>query len=214
MRIISVTPLKIPDCKIIRFHRFKDVRGYFTEHFRQEEFDTLFRKTLKYPNARFVQANESRSVANVVRGLHFQWQPHVGKLVRTLYGHMVDMALDIRPGSPTLGKIILYDMPFDPEADHAEWLWIPPGFAHGNFYLADSAIEYFCTGEYNPQAEAGISPFAKDIDWSLADVGLRAALEGLALDGFILSDKDKDGHTLGSWLAKPESRLFSVGDLP
>jgi dTDP-4-dehydrorhamnose 3,5-epimerase len=212
MRVISVTPLPIPECKVIRYQRFGDNRGYFTEHFRQEEFDKLFKGILGLPYARFVQANESRSKPGVVRGLHFQWNPQMGKLVRTLYGRMVDMALDIRPGSPTLGKVVLYDMPHEPDSGYGEWIWIPPGFAHGNFYLADSAIEYFCTGEYNPQAEAGIHPFAPDIDWSLVRHEDKFELDTLVLDGAILSEKDKAGLSLGAWLAKPEAREFAVGN--
>jgi dTDP-4-dehydrorhamnose 3,5-epimerase len=212
MRVISVKALEFPLVKVISYHRFRDERGYFAEHFRREEFDRLFKKYLNYPGSRFLQANESRSRAGVIRGLHFQWDPYVGKLVRTLYGHMVDIILDIRVGSPTLGKVLLYDMPFDPDCEYGEWLWVPPGFAHGNFYTEDSAIEYFCTGEYNPQSEAGISIFAKDIDWSLvASSSLRAELELIIMDGPIMSEKDKNAHTLASWLSQPQSREFAIG---
>jgi dTDP-4-dehydrorhamnose 3,5-epimerase len=215
MRIISVTPLAIPECKVIRYHSFQDDRGYFTEHYRREEFDRLFKQVLGYPYARFLQANESCSKARVVRGLHFQWSPYVGKLVRTLYGRMVDMMLDIRIGSPTLGKIILYDMPHDPDSGYGEWIWVPPGFAHGNFYPENSAIEYFCTGEYNPATEAGISPFAPDIDWSLAKSGpLKADFEEIFLDGAVLSEKDRNGHTVASWLKDPHASEFAMVKRP
>ena len=97
----------------------------------------------------------------------------MGKLVRTLSGRMVDMILDIRKGSTTFGKIIAYDMPSEHEADYNEWIWVPPGFAHGNFFTEDSTIEYFCSGEYSPGCEAGISPLAADIDWSLCEGSLK-----------------------------------------
>src|SRR5690606_8308158 len=90
----------------------------------------------------FVQVNESYSRPGTVRGLHFQWNPYMGKLVRTVYGRMVDIALDIRKGSPTFGKALLYDMPSQPDQDYAEWIWIPPGFAHGNYFTAETVIEY------------------------------------------------------------------------
>ena len=76
----------------------------------------------------FVQFNESFSRPNVVRGLHFQWNPFMGKLVRTVQGRMVDLFLDIRKGSPSYGKAAAYDMPSTPDKDYAEWIWIPPGF--------------------------------------------------------------------------------------
>ncbi|MDR2405879.1 MAG: dTDP-4-dehydrorhamnose 3,5-epimerase family protein [Deltaproteobacteria bacterium] len=214
MRIISIKALKLEECKVIRFPRFKDQRGYFAEHFQQEEFDKLFKKELNYPYARFLQANESRSRKGVIRGLHFQWDPYMGKLVRTLYGHMVDMVLDIRVGSPTCGKILFYDMPFDAEADYAEWIWVPPGFAHGNFYLEDSAIEYFCTGEYNPRAEAGISPLSKDIDWSYVLEGpLKTPYGNLIREGAIMSDKDRQSHSFKSWMALSKADHFTYKEL-
>jgi dTDP-4-dehydrorhamnose 3,5-epimerase len=212
MRIISVTPLELPSCKAIRYHRFQDSRGYFTESWRKGEFDRLFESELGLPGAKFLQANESRSRAGVVRGLHFQWSPRMGKLIRTLSGRMVDIILDVRLGSPDFGKAILYDMPSGPEAEWGEWIWVPPGFAHGNFYPEEAAIEYFCTGEYNPRAEAGISPFAPDLDWSLAEGGpLKAELDALRARGAVMSDKDLNGHTLASWRAAPESGEFSLG---
>src|SRR5579883_2717712 len=97
----------------------------------------------------------------------------MGRLVRTLPGRRVALVLDIRKGSPTFGKIIAHDMPARPSNDWNEWIWVPPGFAHGNMFPEESAIEYFCSGEYSPGCEAGISPLAADIDWSLCDAGLR-----------------------------------------
>ena len=95
----------------------------------------------------------------------------MGKLVRTIRGHMIDVVLDIRKGSPTYGKIIAHDMPVQGDEDYAEWIWVPPGFAHGNTFPADTVIEYLCSGEYSPGNEAGISPVADDLDWSLCEPG-------------------------------------------
>ncbi len=88
----------------------------------------------------------------------------MGKLLRTLSGRMVDMVMDIRKGSPNFGKIILYDMPADLNASEDEWIWVPPGFAHGNYFTEPTRIQYLCTGEWSPGCEAGISPLSGDLD--------------------------------------------------
>jgi dTDP-4-dehydrorhamnose 3,5-epimerase len=208
MKILSATPLAIPDVVAVRVARFRDSRGYFTEHFRASDFDALASGPLGVPGASIRQANESRSKAGVIRGLHFQWAPYMGKLVRPLSGRLLDLALDIRRGSPTLGKAVLYDMPFDPEAGWMEWIWLPPGFAHGVAFPEESAIEYLCTGEYSPGTEAGISPFAPDLDWSLCAPALKAVWDGIVAAGAVVSDKDLQGHTLAGWLAREDSELF------
>src|SRR5260370_38451394 len=141
MKVLDVKALAIPEIKVIRFGRFCDHRGYFTEHFRRSDFqagpDVPFLNRVE-----FVQANESFSRAGTVRGLHFQWNPYQGKLVRTLHGHMIDLVLDIRKGSPTFGKIIAYDLLACREAEWDEWIWVPPGFAHGRMLMEDTLIEY------------------------------------------------------------------------
>ncbi len=212
MKVIDVKTLAIEAVKVIRFGRFSDHRGYFTEHFRRSDFhshpDLEFLHGLE-----FVQANESYSRAGTIRGLHFQWNPHMGKLLRTLSGRMVDMFLDVRKGSPTYGKIACYDMPADYEADHQEWIWVPPGFAHGNFFTVDSAIEYFCSGEYSPGCEGGVSPFAPDIDWSACDPELRAEFEALVAGDPLVTEKDREGFTLEAWGADERSQNFVFGDL-
>jgi dTDP-4-dehydrorhamnose 3,5-epimerase len=205
-----VKSLAIPDIKVLRFGRFRDHRGYFTEHYRRSDFQT-------HPQldclaaVDFVQANESFSHPGVIRGLHFQWNPYVGKLVRTVSGRMVDLVLDIRRGSPTVGKILAYDIPASPERDEAEWIWVPPGFAHGNFFPQETLIEYFCSGHYNPACEAGISPLSRDIDWSLCDPGLRQLFAELTAAGQrpLLSDKDRDGLSVTAWLADPRAAAFT-----
>lgn len=204
MKILEVRALDIPDVKVIRFGRYLDQRGYFSEHFRKSELAALdFLEGVD-----FFQCNESYSRPGAVRGLHFQWSPYMGKLVRTLSGRMVDMVLDIRKGSPSFGKAIAYDMPARPEADFDEWIWVPPGFAHGNYFDRESRIEYFCSGEYNPRCEAGVSPLAADIDWSLCDPALKQGLDRIVSGTPLLSEKDRNGHTLASWLKNPDSDRF------
>ncbi len=178
MKIIEVKTLAIPEIRVIRFARFCDQRGYFTEPFRKSDLRNHPQADF-LKNIEFVQSNESFSKKEVVRGLHFQWNPYMGKLVRTLRGRMVDLVLDIRKKSPTFGKCIAYDMPSDPAKDYSEWIWVPPGFAHGNFFTEESMIEYFCSGEYSAGCEAGISPLANDIDWSFCDQNLKKEFNGL-----------------------------------
>jgi dTDP-4-dehydrorhamnose 3,5-epimerase len=143
-----------------------------------------------------------------VRGLHFQWNPYMGKLVRTLHGHMVDLVLDIRKGSPSFGRAIAYDMPSHFGEDSNEWIWVPPGFAHGNVFLEDTSIEYFCSGEYSPGNEAGISPLAGDIDWSLCDPGLRETFHDIASSSSLITDKDRDGLSVSAWKRDERSENF------
>src|SRR5688572_25617116 len=120
MRILEVRSLAIPELVVVRFGRFHDDRGYFGETFRRSaaasDPDAAFLAALDFP-----QLNESYSRAGTIRGLHFQWNPFMGKLVRTVSGRMVDLALDIRLGSPTLGKIVAYDLPAPPDAPWTEW---------------------------------------------------------------------------------------------
>jgi dTDP-4-dehydrorhamnose 3,5-epimerase len=207
MKILDVKTLAIPEIKVVRFGRFMDHRGYFTEPFRASDLhqnpitDFLGEVT-------FLQENESFSKAGVIRGMHFQWNPYMGKFVRTIRGRMVDLVMDIRKGSPTLGKMIAYDIPDAVEADYSEWIWVPQGFAHGNFFTTESTIEYFCSSEYSPGCEAGISPLATDIDWSLCDPGLKGEFDTLVTNGPILSDKDRDGLSLEAWLADERSNQF------
>jgi dTDP-4-dehydrorhamnose 3,5-epimerase len=204
MKILDIKTLEIPDIKVIRFARFLDNRGYFAEHFRRSDLQRLD----FLGGVEFLQSNESFSKARTIRGLHFQWNPCMGKLVRTLAGRMVDLVLDIRQGSPTLGQIIAYEMPADLHLEFDEWIWVPPGFAHGNYFDRESRIEYFCSGEYNPACESGISPLAVDIDWSLCDPSLKRGFDAIVSEGPLLSEKDQCGHTLASWLADPNSGQF------
>lgn len=156
----------------------------------------------------FVQTNESFSKAGTIRGLHFQWNPFMGKLVRTLYGHMIDLVLDIRKGSPDFGSIIAYDMPANANEDSAEWIWVPPGFAHGNFFPKDTLIEYFCSGEYNAAGEAGISPLASDLNWSMCEPAIKDIFNRIAAETELITDKDRNGLSLSAWEQDPRSANF------
>jgi dTDP-4-dehydrorhamnose 3,5-epimerase len=212
MKLVSVRSLLLFEVKVIQFIKFMDERGYFTEHYRKSDFEN-------HPNMNFikgidfVQCNESYSKKGVCRGLHFQWNPYMGKLVRTLMGRMIDIALDIRKGSPTFGKIILYDMPANINSDISEWIWVPPGFAHGNFFLEDTLIEYFCSGEYSPGCEASISPLAHDIDWELCDTELKELFFSIVPHTKLITDKDKNGFTLERWIKDERSDNFLYGRL-
>ncbi len=128
MKILEIRSLAIPDVKIVRYARFRDDRGYFTETFRKSDL-WGHADAACFQGVEFKQSNESYSRAGVVRGLHFQWNPHQGKMVRTIAGHIIDLALDIRKGSPSFGKIIAYELPASPAAAFADWIWLPPGFA-------------------------------------------------------------------------------------
>lgn len=157
---------------ILRPRIFTDSRGYFFESFSQREFERLVAPV------NFVQDNESRSVRGVVRGLHFQCGDAAqAKLVRCVRGAVLDVAVDIRRGSPTFGKHVAAELT---EENH-EMLFVPRGFAHGFAVLSDIAVfQYKCDNYYCPQAEGGIQAFDPDldIDWRIdrADA--------------ILSDKD------------------------
>jgi dTDP-4-dehydrorhamnose 3,5-epimerase len=212
MKILSITDLAIPEVKVIRFARFRDDRGYFSEHYRFSDFESG--DAASFMNGvRFLQMNESFSRPHTVRGLHYQWNPFMGKLVRTVRGRMIDMVLDIRKGSPTFGKIIAYDMPVTGEEDYAEWIWVPPGFAHGNTFTEDTVIEYLCSGEYSPGNEAGISPIADDLDWSLCDPDLASLFQQIAHGTELMTDKDRNGFSLASWTADSRSENFLYDEL-
>ena len=212
MKIHSITDLAIPEVKVIRFARFRDNRGYFSEHYRFSDFETG--EAASFMNGvRFLQMNESFSKPHTVRGLHYQWNPFMGKLVRTVRGRMIDMVLDIRKGSPTYGKIIAYDMPVTGDEDYSEWIWVPPGFAHGNTFTEDTVIEYLCSGEYSPGNEAGISPIADDLDWSLCDPELASLFQSIAQGTELMTDKDRAGFSLASWTADARSENFLYDEL-
>ena len=204
MKISSIIFEKIPDVKRIHFDRFMDQRGYFTETFRALDF--INNDLNIFPHG-IMQSNESFSQKNVLRGLHFQWNPNMGKLVRTITGHMVDLVLDLRQGSPTQGKIMAFDMAAKATDNSSSWIWVPEGCAHGNFFLEDSYIEYYCSASYNGNCESGVSPFATDIDWSICDSKLKNLFFDMK-DSFITTSKDLNGHSIESWMRSSDAENF------
>ncbi len=139
----------IEDVYIIEPRLFEDERGYFFEAFSERKFAEL-----TGIETRFVQDNESRSAKGVVRGLHFQLPPHAqSKLVRVVRGAILDVAVDIRRGSPTFGRYVAVELS---EHNHRQ-LFIPRGFAHGFSVLeGDAIVEYKCDNYYAPEAEGAI----------------------------------------------------------
>jgi dTDP-4-dehydrorhamnose 3,5-epimerase len=168
---------------------FRDARGFFLEAFRADQFEAL-----GLPTA-FVQDNHSGSTKGVVRGLHFQWEPPMGKLMRVTRGTAFLVAVDIRKGSPTLGQWI----GLEASAENARQVWAPAGFARGFCVLSDYAeIQYKCTGIYNSKRESGIL-------WNDPDIGIEWPV---AKGQGVLSDKDRKAQTLAQWLASPQSDHF------
>ncbi len=208
MKILEIKTLALPEIKIIKFAHFNDERGYFTETYRK----TNFKELDFFKNIEFTQINESFSRKGTFRGLHFQWNPYMGKLVRTIYGNILDFALDIRKDSETFGKIIAYDLKAMTkntyESSSNEWIWLPPGFAHGILAKEDSMIEYLCSGQYNPECEKGISPLAQDIDWSLCEPKLKRTFDEIVPSTKLITDKDKNAISLTEWKNDESSDNF------
>ena len=167
---------------------FEDARGFFMEAYREDQF-----KELGLPTD-FVQDNHSRSKQGVLRGLHFQWDPPMGKLMRVTYGAAFLVAVDIRKGSPTIGKWF----GIESSAANKKLVWAPAGFARGFCVLSDFAeIQYKCTGLYSNKGESGIrwNDPAVGIDWPIKDPEL--------------SEKDRHAQSLADWLASPNAAHFT-----
>lgn len=156
---MNVIPTAIEGVVIIEPRVFHDERGYFFESWSQRDFDAAVRPV------RFVQDNESMSTRGVIRGLHFQRPPYAqSKLVGCVLGRVLDVAVDIRRGSPTYGRHVAVEL----SADTHRRLFIPRGFAHGFAVLSDTAVfAYKCDNYYHPEAEGGISiaDASLGIDW-------------------------------------------------
>lgn len=161
---------------------FTDDRGHFLETFSHRRFEELTGAAVS-----FVQDNESTSIRNVLRGLHFQAGPHAqGKLARVVRGAVLDVCVDIRPGSPTLGRHFKVEL----NGTSKRMLWIPPGFAHGFVALEnDTVFTYKCTAYYTPEADRTILWNDPDlnIDW-----GVKVPL---------VSGRDAAGMSFGNYLA-------------
>ncbi len=184
---LSTQKTEINDVLIVIPEIFKDDRGFFTEVFRKDQF-----KDLGLPSE-FVQLNHSGSTKNVTRGLHFQYDPPMGKLMRVTRGTAFLVAVDIRKGSPTLGKW----RGFKVSDKNRLQVWAPAGFARGFCVLSDYAeIQYLCTGVYNCKGESGIL-------WNDPEIGIRWPVKDP-----ILSEKDLKAQTLAQWLESDNSGQF------
>jgi dTDP-4-dehydrorhamnose 3,5-epimerase len=170
--MINVIKTDIEGVVIIEPKVFGDSRGYFFESWSQKDFDELVRPI------KFVQDNESMSTYGVMRGLHFQRPPFTqSKLVRCVKGAVLDVAVDIRKGSPTYGQHVAVELTED---NHRQF-FVPRGFAHGFAVLSETAVfQYKCDNFYAPQADGGISILddSLGIDWRIPT------------DKAILSEKD------------------------
>lgn len=175
---MNIIDTKIADVKIIEPKVFGDNRGFFLESFSQKRYQELLGSDVN-----FVQDNHSRSSKGVLRGMHSQINNPQGKLVRVVRGEVFDVAVDIRPDSPTFGQwegTILNE-------ENKKQFWIPPGLAHGFLVLSDIAdFEYKCTTYYDPNSEFSLRWDDPDvgIEWPIIDTDLK------------LSEKDKIGKYL------------------
>ena len=189
MKIIETA---IEGVVIIEPRLFKDERGYFFESFSQREFEEKIRKIS------FVQDNESKSSYGVLRGLHFQKPPYAqSKLVRVIKGAVLDVAVDIRKGSPTFGKHVAVELT---EENHLQ-IFIPRGFAHGFSVLSQEVIfQYKCDNFYAPQSEGALA-------WDDSDLNINWRIP---TNQIILSEKDKHHEKLkdASWLFDYNTNLY------
>lgn len=181
---MNIIRTDIPDLLIIEPDIYGDSRGYFFESFSRRKFEEA--TGIKVD---FVQDNESRSSYGVVRGLHFQKSPYAqAKLVRVVRGRVRDIAVDLRPDSPTFGKYHAIELSED---DHRQF-FIPKGFAHGFSVLSEDAVlQYKCDEYYAPESEGGIAwnDPDLDIDWQIPE------------DKMIISPKDQNHPTLKEYLS-------------
>lgn len=180
---MNIIQTPIEGVVIVEPRLFQDARGYFFESFSLREFCKQVRIVS------FVQDNESRSTYGVLRGLHFQRPPHVqSKLVRCVRGAVLDVAVDIRRGSPTYGQYVVVEL----TEENKRQLFIPRGFAHGFAVLSEEAIfQYQCDNYYAPEADGGISirDAELSIDWRIPK------------DKVILSQKDTQYPLLRNFIS-------------
>ncbi len=184
---IRIESRHLGDVAVLAHEVFEDERGFFMEVYRADQY-----KALGLPTE-FVQDNHSRSKQGVLRGLHFQWDPPMGKLMRVTYGSAFLVAVDIRKRSPTLGRWFGVEV----SAKDKKQVWAPAGFARGFCAVSDFAeVQYKCTGIYNPKGESGIR-------WNDPKIGIQWPVKEPELSG-----KDRQAQTLDEWLASPASNHF------
>jgi len=176
---LKITPTAIPDVLVIEPKVFGDERGFFFESFNQAKFESFIGKQVN-----FVQDNHSKSVKNVLRGLHYQIQQPQGKLVRVVQGEVFDVAVDIRKSSATFGKWVGEVL----SAENKKQLWVPDGFAHGFVVLSETAeFLYKTTDYYAPEYE-------RSILWNDSAIDIKWPINGEP----ILSVKDQQAKTLAT----------------
>ncbi len=184
----AVESVHLEDVKVIKPRVFDDDRGWFMEAYRQDHFQEM---GIRHP---FLQDNHSRSSRGVIRGLHFQHDRPMGKLMRVTIGAVYLVAVDIRPGSPTLGRWVGVEV----SAENQRMMWAPPYFARGFCVLSDVAeLQYKCTAIYNPAGESAIR-------WDDPQIGIT-----WPMDAPLLSEKDAAARSLADWVAAPESAAFA-----
>lgn len=186
---ISVGTTSLDDVRVIHPGVFQDERGFFMEVYRQDVF-----RQHGLPDV-YVQLNHSRSSRGVLRGLHFQWSPPMGKLMRVTQGAAFLVAVDIMRDSPTLGQWVGIEV----RAESRQQVWAPAGFARGFCVLSDwCEIEYLTTGTYNAAGEGGIR-------WDDPAIGVAWPVKSP-----VISARDAAAPTLAQWLARPESHQFAL----
>ncbi len=171
---MNVIKTAIPDVMIIEPKVFGDDRGFFFESFNQAQFDDAVGRKVN-----FVQDNHSKSVKNVLRGLHYQIQQPQGKLVRVVQGAVLDVAVDLRKSSPTFGEHVMVEL----SSDNKRQLWIPEGFAHGFLVTSDTAEFLYKTTDYYAP------PLERCILWNDPDLAIKWPVKG----ALKLSVKDQSG---------------------
>ena len=190
MKFLIQEMVNIRDVKIVTPYVFEDDRGFFIEVFNKKDFEEAGIPT------DFVQMNHSRSLKNVLRGLHFQWDPPMGKLMRVTRGSAYLVAVDIRKNSPTLGQ---YHSGYF-TAKNKSQMWAPAGFARGIYTLEDDTeVQYLITGQYNPTNES-------QIKWDDSDLNISWPLTGEP----IVSPKDDTALSFKEWLSSENSNNFLI----
>ena len=184
-----IDELKLPGLRRIVAEVHGDERGFFMEAFNREVLRTVG------IDFEIVQHNQSRSQSGVVRGIHFQWDKPLSKLIRVIRGKAYVVAVDLRPNSPTYCKWIGMDL-----SEHTrESVFLPFGFGSGFFaYEDDTELEYYYSTQYNPGGESNVR-------WNDPDLGIVWPTSTP-----ILSDRDRHAQTLSAWEKRPESQLFAV----
>ena len=189
---MEVIKTDIDGVVIIEPRLFRDERGYFFESFSQRDFQEKVCRTV------FVQDNESKSSYGVLRGLHFQKPPYAqSKLVRVIQGAVLDVAVDIRRGSPTFGQHVAVEL----TGENHRQFFIPRGFAHGFSVLTDEVIfQYKCDNFYAPQSEGALA-------WDDPDLGIDWRIPA---DRVLLSEKDRHHSPLrdAEWLFDYHEKLY------